>query len=90
MAVDNFDFTRKIVEIILAKKFVKIQRFCSICLLTKLISREKLKIAHFTRNVIKGDFFRNFKHCEGFVSKKRMKNNHAPPVKVKDDWYSAC
>ena len=31
-------------------------------------------------------FLSHLKRCGGFVSKKRMKNNHAPPVKLKDYW----
>ena len=38
----NFDFTRKIDEILMGKKFVKTLRVCRFLLLTPLISREKL------------------------------------------------
>ena len=42
LAVDNFDFTRKIVDKYLGEKFVKMLRFCTFQPLTTLISQEKL------------------------------------------------
>ena len=42
LAVDNFDFTRKIVKNNLGEKLVKMLRFWTFQLLTTLISREKL------------------------------------------------
>ena len=44
LAVDNFDFTRKIVKNILGEKLVKILRICIFYLLTTLISRENCKV----------------------------------------------
>ena len=42
LAVDNFDFTRKIVKIFLSEKLVEMLEICTFKLLTSFISREKL------------------------------------------------
>ena len=42
LAVDNFDFTRKIAKKNLGEKLVKMLRFWTFQFLTTLISREKL------------------------------------------------
>ena len=44
LAANSFDFTRKNGKIFGCKKLVKTTRFCPVCLLTTLISREKLQI----------------------------------------------
>ena len=48
LAVDNFDFMRKIQFSISAEKFVKIQNLCSVWLLIALIWREKLRKVQFS------------------------------------------
>ena len=44
LAVDNFDFTRKIIKKNLGEKLVKLLGICTFQLLTTLISRENCKV----------------------------------------------